>query len=186
ATDCFESGDLVQMPLNVRIDRAIANYDKLKVAGAPIYHAEAFKECLLDAPHDAVQRQARILHGDFHVGNIIAADDGSLWAIDWVYGSFGDPIEDFARIFVSADICPAFARGQIDGYFEGLIPSNFWQDLKRYAALHQLEALSLSLGTMPNGQSVQEHQQALLLKQYNGMKENMPSFYRTKGERHES
>jgi aminoglycoside phosphotransferase (APT) family kinase protein len=43
-----------------------------------------------------------ILHGDFHLGNVIFAPDGSLAAIvDWELATIGDPLLDFAQLLVT-------------------------------------------------------------------------------------
>jgi aminoglycoside phosphotransferase (APT) family kinase protein len=43
-----------------------------------------------------------IIHGDYHIGNVIYADDGELAAIvDWEMATLGDPLVDLARLLVS-------------------------------------------------------------------------------------
>ena len=159
-----------------REDRALAGVVALAKKGLPTYKADVFLKYLQSAPGQN-QRENCLLHGDFHIGNILEDGRGKLWAIDWIYGQSGDPAEDFVRIFVSAHQYPAFARGQMDGYFGGAPPEEFWLDLKMYAALQQLEILLLPLGRLPDGQPVQEHQHAIVLEQYEGMKATIPKFY---------
>ncbi|MET0261341.1 MAG: aminoglycoside phosphotransferase family protein [Rariglobus sp.] len=56
-------------------------------------------------------------HGDFHLGNMLVTDAGELRVIDFNRSDFGDPMEDFNRLFTfSRKSSPAFARGQIMGY----------------------------------------------------------------------
>lgn len=188
------------LPLEERIQSAVGVYDRLKKENRPTYMGDVFKAYLLqmaectitELSHD--QKEGSILgygsegslepgycllHGDFHTGNIIRDTAGNLWAADWIYGLYGDPAEDFVRIFVSAERQPSFARGQVDGYFGKKPAPIFWQKLKLFSALHQLEVLPFSLGRLPDGQTIQEHQQYLVLEQYAGMKLSIPRFYQS-------
>ncbi len=43
-----------------------------------------------------------IIHGDYHVGNVIYGEDGGLLAIvDWEMATLGDPLVDLGRLLVS-------------------------------------------------------------------------------------
>lgn len=43
-----------------------------------------------------------IIHGDYHVGNVIYGDDGALLAVvDWEMATLGDPLIDLGRLLVS-------------------------------------------------------------------------------------
>jgi len=86
------------------------------------------------------------LHGDFHTGNILAGKRGRIWILDPVYSSSGAPEEDFSRILVSADCSKEFAVGQIEGYYNGMVPDSFWNALGFYALLHLAEAWSFGEG----------------------------------------
>jgi aminoglycoside phosphotransferase (APT) family kinase protein len=55
----------------------------------------------LDA-HCPSQMQPGIIHGDYHVGNVIYAESGSLLAIvDWEMVTLGDPMVDLGRLLMS-------------------------------------------------------------------------------------
>lgn len=46
--------------------------------------------------------QPGIIHGDYHIGNVIYSDDGGLAAIvDWEMSTLGDPLLDFGRLLIS-------------------------------------------------------------------------------------
>ena len=127
------------MALSERIKYAIDRYDLIKKDGHPIYKGDVFRDNILRISSNNTERSICMLHGDYHVGNIIEGKKGVFWVIDWIYSLIGDPVEDFVRIFVSADKSSEFARGQIDGYFEGAPPFSFWERLKMYAMIQQLE-----------------------------------------------
>src|SRR3546814_9919951 len=60
-----------------------------------------------------------IIHGDYHIGNVIYADDGTLAAIvDWEMATLGDPLVDLGRLLVS--------------WPEGDRPSPFRMRVERY------------------------------------------------------
>lgn len=73
-------------------------------------------------------------HGDYHMGNLIIGKDEKLSVIDWYtvdFENYGDPWYEFNRVGVEN---PAFASGQIDGYFSDRIPREFWELLAFYLA----------------------------------------------------
>ncbi|HFI0794476.1 TPA: aminoglycoside phosphotransferase family protein [Streptococcus suis] len=81
-------------------------------------------------------------HGDFHTGNFLLGRDGKLKILDFDRYDIGDPWEEFNRLIFTADLSPAFARGQVDAYFDGAIPEEFWRLLVLYLTVNSLGALS--------------------------------------------
>lgn len=74
-------------------------------------------------------------HGDYHLGNMLIDPEGRLRVIDFNRSDFGDPIEDFNRLFtISRQSSPAFARGQIAGYFDAL-PATFFPHVLCYVLM---------------------------------------------------
>ncbi|MBR5501505.1 MAG: phosphotransferase [Oscillospiraceae bacterium] len=74
------------------------------------------------------------LHGDYHLGNMVVNGDGELFIIDWQTVDFdgaADGWYDFTRLALQY---PAVAAGQIDGYFGGSVPQDFWRVLALYLA----------------------------------------------------
>ncbi|HEM6099846.1 TPA: phosphotransferase [Streptococcus suis] len=81
-------------------------------------------------------------HGDFHTGNFLLGADGKLKILDFNRYDIGDPWEEFNRLIFTADLSPAFARGQVDAYFDGAIPEEFWKLMALYVTVNSLGALS--------------------------------------------
>lgn len=81
-------------------------------------------------------------HGDFHTGNFLLGRDGKLKILDFDRYDIGDPWEEFNRLIFTADLSPAFARGQVDAYFEGSVPEEFWRLMALYVTVNSLGALS--------------------------------------------
>ncbi|HFR3756006.1 TPA: aminoglycoside phosphotransferase family protein [Streptococcus suis] len=81
-------------------------------------------------------------HGDFHTGNFLLGADGKLKILDFNRYDIGDPWEEFNRLIFTADLSPAFARGQVAAYFDGAIPEEFWKLMALYVTVNSLGALS--------------------------------------------
>ncbi|HHW3828294.1 TPA: aminoglycoside phosphotransferase family protein [Streptococcus suis] len=81
-------------------------------------------------------------HGDFHTGNFLRGQDGRLKILDFDRYDIGDPWEEFNRLIFTADLSLAFARGQVDVYFDGAIPEEFWKLMALYVTVNSLGALS--------------------------------------------
>lgn len=80
-------------------------------------------------------------HGDYHTGNMIQSETGQLQIIDWHTVDFdncGDPWYEFNRIGIEY---PAFASGQIDGYFNHEVPDEFWRLFSYYVAASAITSI---------------------------------------------
>ena len=74
-------------------------------------------------------------HGDFHPGNLIYRPDGTIGVIDFNRWEVGDPYEEFYKLqSFGREISIPYCVGQIDAYFEGTIPDDFWRTLAVYVA----------------------------------------------------
>lgn len=81
------------------------------------------------------------LHGDYHMGNMILSESNEIVIIDWEkvdFDSIGDPWYEFNRIGVEY---PSFAKGQIEGYFEGNPPEKFWKLLALYISVSAITSI---------------------------------------------
>ena len=159
---------------NAKIDRKIAAYEAcpLKYEGG-----EAFLRFLSENRHLLRNRPQTYQHGDFHIGNMMIAD-GKLVVIDFDRFDFGDPWEEFNRICWCAQKAPYFASGRVDGYFDGKVPREFWQLLAMYISSNTLSSVPWAI---PFG----EEQIGVILRQakevidwYDGMKKDIPSWYK--------
>lgn len=85
---------------------------------------------------DAIWTQPPVyLHGDFHPGNLVYRRDGSLGVIDFNRWEVGDPYEEFYKLeCFGVEASAAYCAGQIDAYFAGNVPENFWKALAVYSA----------------------------------------------------
>ena len=75
------------------------------------------------------------LHEGFHPGNLVYRRDGSLGVIDFNRWEVGDPYGEFYKLeCFGVEASAAYCAGQIDAYFAGNVPENFWKALAVYSA----------------------------------------------------
>ena len=97
--------------------------------------------------------------------------------IDFDRQDYGDPWQEFNRIYWCVQESPVFASGMVDGYFNGEIPLDFWKLLALYSCNNIIGSLPWAI---PFGsKEIQTmHEQAMtLLEWYDGMDRVIPSWY---------
>ncbi len=85
---------------------------------------------------DDIWRKAPVyLHGDFHPGNLIYRNDGNIGVIDFNRWEVGDPYEEFYKLeSFGTEVSIPYCIGQIDAYFDDVIPADFWSTNAVYVA----------------------------------------------------
>jgi aminoglycoside phosphotransferase (APT) family kinase protein len=96
-----------------------------------------------------------IRHGDFHVGNLIITPDKEIGVIDFDKCAIGDGWEEFGGIVWAARLSQRFAKGQVDGYFSGEVPDEFFRLLALYIGIYALEHVV---------RSVEHHQDTMAIE----------------------
>ena len=163
---------------NQKIDRKIKMYEAcpLKYEGG-----EAFLRYLSDNRHLLQARPQSYQHGDYHIGNMMIDNDGILTIIDFDRDDYGDPWEEFNRIVWCAQAAPDFARGMVDGYFDGNVPLIFWKLLALYICSNTLSSLPWAIPFGEQEISVMRRQAAEVLTWYQNMETVIPSWYEKRG-----
>ncbi len=116
-------------------------------------------------------------HGDFHTGNFLLGADGKLKILDFDRYDIGDPWEEFNRLIFTADLSPAFARGQVDAYFEGAIPEEFWKLMALYVTVNSLGALSWAERVDPLQIPLMQLQAQKISEWYEYFNHHLPTWY---------
>jgi len=81
-------------------------------------------------------------HGDFHIGNLLYTDQGQIGVIDFNRSDSGDYVEEFYKLQAfDREWSVPFARGKIQGYFEGDPPEDFWKRHALYVAYSSLYSI---------------------------------------------
>ncbi|MFE7064172.1 aminoglycoside phosphotransferase family protein [Sutcliffiella sp. NPDC057660] len=116
-------------------------------------------------------------HGDYHVGNMIISPEGELSIIDFNRNDYGDPWEEFNRIVWSAAVSPHFATGQINGYFNGRPPEQFFKLLAFYISSNTLSSIYWAIPFGADEVTVMKNQAKDVLTWFDGMNNPIPTWY---------
>ncbi|MBQ4618313.1 MAG: phosphotransferase [Clostridia bacterium] len=160
---------------NRKMDRKIEGYlaCPIKAEGG-----ENFIRYINANRHLIKNRPQTFQHGDYHIGNMMINGEGTLFVIDFNRFDFGDPWEEFNRIVWCAQKAPAFAKGMLDGYFDGNVPHEFFETLALYISSN---ALSSVYWAVPFGEEeihVMLNQVKDILSWYDNMNCVIPSWYK--------
>lgn len=120
-------------------------------------------------------------HGDYHMGNLILKADGHLSVIDWHtvdFENYGDPWYELNRIAVEY---PAFASGQIDGYFRRNIPGSFWPLFAYYLSASAITSVVWTKRFLPENMAAILGLNLNILNWFDNMKTPIPTWYRAGG-----
>ena len=117
-------------------------------------------------------------HGDYHIGNMML-ENSKLVAIDFDRFDYGDPWEEFNRIVWSAQKSSYFATGQLDGYFDGKPSIEFFKLLAFYIASNTLSSIYWAISFGQKEIDTMMNQSQEVLQWYDGMKNLIPSWYKT-------
>jgi len=118
-------------------------------------------------------------HGDFHVGNLIVSKELQLSVIDFNRPDFGDPWEEFNRIVWSASVSPYFATGQINGYFFGAPPKEFFDYLLFYISANTISSIPWAIPFGKDEVETMKKQAIDILKWFDHTKTTIPSWFIT-------
>jgi len=137
---------------------------------------EYYLETLQEPLDWITQRPSCLLHHDYGSHNLLWEKE-ELWVID--FGSTeakdGDPYYDFRNIFISGLRFPHFSTGTIHGYFDGIVPQDFFKLTKFYAAWSIMDSLHHAKNSK-RVESITKSAKNFLLS-YDNMKAEQPSWY---------
>ena len=118
--------------VSAQFNRKITN--KIKAYRECSVHQEKLEESILFIErnrHLLEDRPSVLLHGDYHIGNMILRN-GEVYIIDFNRYDYGDPYEEFDRMTLNRNVSPQFSKGLLHGYFKGVPSEKFWCLLKLY------------------------------------------------------
>ncbi len=127
--------------------------------------------CLLD------HRPQTYQHGDYHMGNLILSDSHRVSVIDWHtidFENMGDPWYEFNRIGAEN---PYFASGQIDGYFDGNVPDDFWRVFAYYLSASAMTSIVWAKYFAPDCLPSVLKLNTDILKWFDNMNSPIPTWY---------
>lgn len=100
-----------------------------------------------------------------------------LFIIDFNRHDIGDPWEEFNRIVWSATVSPHFATGQLNGYFNGTPPMEFFSLLAFYISSNMLSSISWAITYGEREVNTMKKQANDVLNWFDNMKNPVPKWY---------
>lgn len=159
---------------NAKIDKKIKNYQACPLK----YENDEFiLDYIAKNRHLLKDRPQCYQHGDYHIGNMMV-EGGKIVIIDFDRYDFGDPWEEFNRIVWCAQAAPAFASGNVDGYFGGKVPRDFWSLLALYIASNTLSSLYWAIPFGENEINTMRNQAREVLDWYDNFTNVIPKWYK--------
>ncbi len=159
---------------NRKVDSKIKQYQdcpiKIEDGDRIIAYIEANRHLLQGRPQS-------FHHGDYHVGNMVISKAGELSIIDFNRHDFGDPWEEFNRIVFSASVSPHFATGQLNGYFNGRPPEDFFKLMAFYISSNMLSSLPWAMRYGEEEISFMKKQAKEVMGWFDGMDNPVPAWY---------
>lgn len=125
------------------------------------------------------ERPQSIHHGDYHIGNMVMSQNQELSIIDWHtvdFDNYGDPWYEFNRIDTNYT---AFASGQIYGYFDGVVPTEFWKLFAYYISASAITSIVWAkYNSMESMDEILDRNKAIL-SWFDNMQSIKPRWYKT-------
>jgi serine/threonine-protein kinase len=117
-------------------------------------------------------------HGDYHTENLLVSENLDAAVIDWelIDSMYGDPGWEFNRIN-NGTLFPRFASGQINGYFNGEPPQEFWPVLALYLSTGALMLVSWAVYIEPTCLAECTQTASQIIHWFDGMRNPVPLWY---------
>ncbi|ANN32252.1 aminoglycoside phosphotransferase [Bacillus thuringiensis serovar coreanensis] len=123
-------------------------------------------------------RPNRFQHDDFHLENIIVRDARYVGVVDFNGYDWGDPIHDFVKIALFArDISIPYSIGQIEGYFNGRIPEEFWNLYAVYVGMTVFSLVVWTLLAAPHMLDDMLERLTIVLEDHNNFELSKPIWF---------
>ena len=119
--------DKDDIPQNTKKDKKLMQLSKYEDSQVRISDDEIAVKYVKDNIDKIWKEPPVYLHGDFHPGNLIYMNDGTIGVIDFNRWKVGDPYEEFYKLeLFGTEVSIPYCIGQIDAYFQDDIPMYFW------------------------------------------------------------
>ncbi|MFH5836632.1 aminoglycoside phosphotransferase family protein [Proteiniclasticum sp. C24MP] len=164
----------VRIRYNRRITEKIRAYREGPIR---MTNLEEYIPYLEESRHLLDERPTVLLHGDYHIGNMILKE-GIVHIIDFNRYDFGDPYEEFDRMTMNSSFSPQFSKGLLHGYFKGVPPMEFWHLLKLYAVTNAVGSISWALKHSPDSMDFIRNMIEHTLDDYADRSSPIPKWYR--------
>ncbi|KQC14815.1 MAG: hypothetical protein APR63_13330 [Desulfuromonas sp. SDB] len=122
-------------------------------------------------------RDTTLQHGDYHIGSFVIDQNQQLGVIDFNRSGIGDPWEEYDRFVFTWSLSSAFAVGQVNAYFNGGVPDNFFKLMSLYNAANMLASIpwAIPFGNREIKKMIDNCD--LVYNSYNGFTTYIPNWY---------
>ena len=167
-------------PWSLRYDRKLdAKIAAYQACPIQYKNGELYLELLHRERHLVQNRPQVWLHGDYHCGNQMFDRQMELVVIDFDRDDSGDPWYEFNRIIWDGRAAPEYARGMVDGYFDGeQIPDLFWRLMRLYLSQNMISSVVWARDLGETDLQIAIENAQLVLDWYDDLKEVVPNWYR--------
>ena len=164
---------------SVRMNQYLSNYKKYKEYDINYKYEKEINEYINKNVYLLKEEQIFLVHGDYHIGNMILSPEQKIIIIDFDRFDWKAPIEDFYKLAVfSRNVSIPFCKGQIDGYTDNNPSPKFWE---RYClCIAMTSFLSLLWGKMRSEEMYMYRKRLcdILIQDHSCFQNMIPKWYR--------
>lgn len=164
---------------STRLKQYLSSYEEYKKHHISYEHEQQIDKFINENIDLLKGKRVSLVHGDYHVGNMILPPTEAIYIIDFDRFDWKNPIEDFYKLAVfSRYINTSFCIGQIDGYTDSCPSREFWEMYALSVAMTSF--LSLLWGKRIS-EDMYRHRKKLcdiLVQDHDYFKSNIPKWYR--------
>ena len=158
-------------------DRVEDRIKKVKESSIKHKYLDLFSNYLIDNIELIKDRPISILHGDYHLGNMLLNDNLELGIIDFDKIKIGDPIYDFKQMIWTTRVSNVFATGLIDGYTDFKPTNDFFKLMLLYSIESCISNLYWTSKFEKADKKVASELFDNLYKNYDGLTKIIPLWY---------
>ncbi len=159
--------------INKKADSRIRKYNECPLK---YENGEVFIDFINSNLHLLKDRPQVFQHGDYHIGNMMI-ENGKVIIIDFDRYDFGDPWEEFKSVTWCARKSPLFASGMVDGYFDNVVPIEFWKLLAMYISIGMITSLPWAIPFGEGEIQTMKNLASEVLVWYDNMQNPVPGWY---------
>lgn len=154
-------------------------YEAYKTCGYTFNHAESIQRFIEEKSELLKNRPSTFQHDDFHPSNIIIHEDRYSGVIDFNRYDWGDPYHDFYKVgLFTSNVSVPFAVGQLHGYFDYNVPSDFWDIYTVYMGMSIFSSIVWSLKQHPSILDSMIGNLHQIMNDHNGFTSSIPAWYK--------
>lgn len=171
----------VDVPNTTKKDKKLLQLSRYEESNVRIENDEIAIKYVKDNIKNIWTKEPVYMHGDFHPGNLIYMNDGSIGVIDFNRWEVGDPYEEFYKLdSFGIELSVPYCIGQVDAYFDDDIPLDFWKVHAVYVAHSSLFSIKWAekFGQSDIDGMVRRAKQAF--DNYNDFSKYIPNWYTNK------